>query len=75
MTDPPRDRLEFWIRFGCAALFFGAIFFLMGIRFVDAAGLWVSLAVWAVCTLAISLWAALRGDTAWEKMIHMLRWW
>jgi hypothetical protein len=75
MTHPPRDRQEFWIRFVCAALFFGTILLLFGIRFVDAAGLYVTLAVWAVCTLAISLYAALHGDAAWAALIRIFRWW
>jgi hypothetical protein len=75
MSNPPKDRQEFWIRFVCAAFFFGTILLLLGIRLVDAAGLWVTLAAWAVSTLSISIFAALRGDAVWHSSLRIFRWW
>lgn len=75
MSDPPRDRTEFWIRFTCAFIFFGAILALLGISHLDGLGLTRAVVTWAVCVLGISLYAAYHGDRAWERLIHFFRWW
>ena len=74
MSNPPHDRLEFWIRFGCAFIFSGAILFLLGLRIVDQTGLIPGVCGWAVSVTAISVYAALRGDSAWEFLINLFRW-
>ena len=72
--EPPRDRLEFVIRFVCAAVFFGFVVALLGLRFVETFG-WGAVAGWAAITAAIATFAACYGDEAWHKLIHFIRWW
>ena len=74
MTDHPRDRSEFVIRFVFAGVFFGCVVALIGIRFVDSIGL-LTLAVWSAITTALSLFAAIRGDEAWRTLANFFRWW
>ncbi len=74
-TDPPLGREEFWIRFVCSFIFFGALLALIGLRFIDTAGLAATAAVWAAASIAVSLFAARHGDEAWSKLIGLLRWW
>jgi len=73
MSNPPKDQSEFWIRFVCAALFFGLIMGIWVLRSVDSWGIPMSVAIWATSTLAISLYAAMTGDEAWEKLLNL--WW
>ncbi|MES2922755.1 MAG: hypothetical protein V4819_14470 [Verrucomicrobiota bacterium] len=75
MSNPPSDRWEFWIRFICSFLFFGFIVALGVLRGVDSWGLPAGITVWALATLAISLYAAKVGDEAWHKLLNFLRWW
>jgi len=74
MTDPPIDRAEFLIRFVCAAMFFGIVIALIGIRFIDSVHLSL-IAIWGTLTIAISLLAAFRGDTVWRGFAGFFRWW
>ena len=74
MSDPPADRIEFLIRFGCAAMFFGCIMALIGIRFIDSIHP-ASVAIWGLLTISISLLAALRGDGVWRGFAGFIRWW
>ena len=74
MSDPPKDRAEFWIRFVCSFMFFGLIVAICVLRCVDSCGLPVGIAVWAVATFSISLYAAMAGDEAWHNIISFLRW-
>jgi hypothetical protein len=75
MSDPPQDRLEFWIRFVCAFLFFGFIAALGVLRVIDSWGLLIGIAVWAAVSFAISFYAAKVGDEAWHSLIRFFRWW
>ena len=75
MSAPPRDSMEFWIRFGCAFVFFGFIFAVILVRYVDGMGLLLGIAVWVVATVAVSCYAARVGDEAWHKLIGGFRWW
>ena len=74
MSDPPRDRAEFLIRFVCATIFFGIVIALIGIRFIDSVHL-TSIAIWSIMTIAVSLLAALRGDEVWRGFAGFFRWW
>jgi hypothetical protein len=71
--DPPRDRLEFWVRFTFGAIF-GSIFALA--------------LVWAVYDLTPTVWlftpagalilglsAAYWGDSFWRLLLGLFRWW
>lgn len=73
--DPPRDREEFWIRFGFALVFFGGLFALLGIRFIDSAGVLPTLVIWGLSSVSISAFAAWHGDDAWRRICGFLRWW
>lgn len=75
MTTPPRDRSEFWIRFGCSFLFFGFLLALLSLRFIDSLGLALGCVAWFVATVGISIYAAITGDEAWHKIVNFLRWW
>jgi hypothetical protein len=72
MSNPPRDRSEFWIRFVCAFVFFGFIIALGILKFADSWGITGSVAIWAVASLAISLYAAKIGDEAWYQLLDFL---
>lgn len=75
MSKPPIDLLEFWIRFLCSFLFFGFLFALLLLRFMDTLGWFGSLGAWLTITSTISLYAARTGDDAWSRIISCLRWW
>jgi len=75
VNKPPTDWLGFWIRFGCSFIFFGFIFALGFLRFVDHTGLLFGSLIWAMLTIGISIYAAKAGDEAWHKIINALRWW
>lgn len=72
--EPPRDRQEFVIRFAFAAVFFGFVVALAGLRFVESFS-WSAVAGWAAITAGISTFAAWHGDEAWRKLIGFFRWW
>lgn len=75
MNVPPRDRFEFWVRFGCSFLFFGFLLALLSLRFIDSLGLPLGCAAWFVATSGISIYAGLVGDEAWHRIVNLLRWW
>ena len=72
--DRPRDLSEFTIRFVCAAVSFGFVAALIGLRFIDSFSSG-AVAVWALVTSGLSLIAALRGDEAWGSLANFFRWW
>jgi hypothetical protein len=78
MSQPPRDRFEYWIRFTCAFFFFGVVLGLGGIA-IQFLGEGLSPATmamfWGGATLACSLYAARVGDDAWRKLLELIRWW
>jgi hypothetical protein len=75
MSDPPKDRSEFWIRFTCSFVFFGFVIAIGVLRGVDSWGLPIGFAVWATASLAISIYAAKVGDEAWHSLLGFFRWW
>jgi hypothetical protein len=75
MSDRPRDRFEFWVRFSCAFLFFGCLIALAVLRWFSSSGLAPAIATWALATLAISTYAAKVGDAAWHRLLNFIRWW
>jgi len=75
MSDPPKDRVEYWIRFVCAFLFFGFIMALVILRCVDGWGLKTGIAVWAIVTTGISMYAARQGDDAWRTILRFFGGW
>jgi len=75
MSDPPRDRSEFWIRFVCAFLFFGFLAAFAIIRCVDSLGVAAGVGIWAAVVLSISVYAARVGDEAWHHLFDSIRWW
>lgn len=74
MSEPPKDRSEYWVRFVCAFLFFGLIAGLVLLRVVSPVGPG-GIGVWLLVTISISLYAARVGDEAWEELIKTIRWW
>lgn len=72
MSEPPRDREEFWIRFVCAFFCFGFLAALLMFRFIDELGIPAGLGIWLLVVLSISLYAARYGDAAWEKLGRVL---
>lgn len=68
------DHAGFLIRFGCAAVFYGFVFALIGIRFVDTIEP-LFVVAWAVLTISVSILVASRGDAAWRRLAGWLRWW
>jgi hypothetical protein len=75
MNDHPFDWLEFWIRFGCAFVFFGLLFALLMLRFIDSIGLPLGIAMWIASTVGTGIYAARVGDDAWHRIINALKWW
>jgi hypothetical protein len=75
MSDRPFDWLEFWIRFGCAFVFFGFLFALLLLRFADSTGLPLGIVIWMTSTVVVCIYAARVGDEAWHRIINALRWW
>lgn len=75
MSDSSFDWPGFWIRFGCSFVFFGVIFALGLLRFVDDTGLILGSGIWALLTVGVSIYAARVGDEAWHRLIDALRWW
>lgn len=75
MKNQPFDWLEFWIRFGCSVVFFGFLFALLLLRFVDMTGLSLGITIWIASTVGVGLYAARVGDEAWHRIIEVLRWW
>jgi hypothetical protein len=69
MSNPPKDKTEFWIRFVCSFLFFGFIVALAILRLFASWELSTGIAVWAVVSLAISFYAARVGDEAWGNLL------
>ena len=74
MRNPPKDRAIFAIRLSCGFCFFGLIFALIGLRFIESANPW-RLGIWVAITFAVSFYAAWEGDGAWKRLIAILRWW
>jgi len=74
MSSPPTDRLEYWVRFVCVFIIFGAIVFLLFLRYSSSFSL-VSLTVPMSITLLICHYAARVGDEAWYRLINLFRWW
>ena len=71
--DPPRDRLEFWVRFACGAVF-GPILAAVLVRWIlpDIAMTWlVALFVALLFGVAAALW----GDRFWHFLLGLFRWW
>jgi hypothetical protein len=68
MSEPPRDRLEFWVRFICAFVFFGLVSGVMIFKNVTFDQPNLGQLYWALTTLAISLLAARVGDAAWRGL-------
>ncbi len=75
MNKPPRDREEFWVRFGCAFLFFGFLAALLIVRYLDSLGIAQGIGLWTIIVISISLYAAKVGDQAWHNIIESIRWW
>jgi hypothetical protein len=75
MKEQPLDWTEFWIRFICSFLFFGFLFALLFLRFIDETGLAWGIGIWVTLTAGVSCYAARVGDEAWHKIIHALTWW
>jgi len=71
---PPMDRAEYWIRFVCAFIVFGAITALFLLRYTNtfSAGY---LATTLLFTVLISIYAARTGDEAWHRIVNFFRWW
>lgn len=73
MPDPPKDRLEFWVRFTCGALFGLVIGCVWWFR-----GFWESEIGWLAIPIAgfICAFAAVRwGDNFWVRVFGCFRWW
>lgn len=73
-----KDRLEFWVRFVCAFLFFGLLAGGLALRFMHEYGVgrtfWISL----IFTLLVSTWLAWKGDAGWKTILSkadMRNWW
>ncbi len=76
MNTPPRDKEEFWVRFICSFLFFGAIAAGGVLLYaLDRLGITASVTIWAIMTLVISLYAAKVGDDAWHTLLSFFRHW
>ncbi len=75
MSDSSFDWEEFWIRFVCSFLFFGFIFALGLLRYVEDTGWILGGVIWTVLTVGVSIYAAKVGDEAWHKLLDGLRWW
>ena len=73
MSVPPRDRFEFRARFGCSFLFFGFLLALLSWPCVGWLGLALSAFLWLALTLGISVYAALKGDEAWKKVLDFIQ--
>ena len=74
MGDPPKDWSILVIRFIFAAIFFGFLIALIGIRYVESVNL-ANLGAWFAITSSVSFLAAWFGDEAWLRLIGFLRWW
>jgi hypothetical protein len=75
MSDPPKDRSEFWIRFVCSFVFFGIIAAIVLLKYFDSWDLKAVLAVWAGVTLTISFYTTRAGDSAWYHLLGLFRGW
>lgn len=75
MSNPPTDRAEFWIRFVCAFFFFGIVWALLGLRFVDSVGLIPTAVGCTILTLIVSIYVAQIGDDGWRNFTNFIRWW
>ena len=75
MSELPRDREEFWIRFICAFLCFGLLAALLMLRRIDELGISAGLGIWLMVVLFMSFYAARVGDQAWVKLVNLLCWW
>jgi hypothetical protein len=73
MPDPPRDRLEFWVRFVCGGLFGFVISGLIWLRMFDLTEFgWLGIPA----TSLICAFAAVRfGDDFWASLRFLFRWW
>ena len=72
MPNPPQDRSEFWIRFGCAFAFFGFLSAFGGLLIVDDVGIATACTIWAVYTIAAGIYAARHGDEAWNVILSWI---
>lgn len=68
-SEPPRNRMEYGVRFVCAFLVFGLLFGLVAIRFMEQIPTLKVLGLWAATTLLVSLWLARKGDSGWERIV------
>jgi len=75
MSKPPRDRLEFWIRFIGTFFVFGVISAVCCLNLYHSWGLTKCIAVGVVATLLPSTYAAFSGDNTWLKIMDYIRWW
>ncbi len=75
MSEPPRDWLEFWVRFVCAFVVFGLVLGIIMLRYLE----WLTPVqlglVWGLSTLLTSLIAACVGDAFWHEAFSHFRWW
>lgn len=71
--DPPRDRLDFWVRFACGTVFGTLLGLLLFWRVLPSVGL--SLATLAIGGLLFGLGAAYWGDSFWHFLLGLFRWW
>jgi hypothetical protein len=73
MPDPPRDRLEFWVRFVCGGLFGLVMSGLFWLRMFDLTEFgWLCIpAAGLFCAFA----AARCGDSFWTPLRFVFRWW
>ncbi len=73
MVDRPRDKLEFWVRFVCGAVFGTLLGLLLVWPFLpDVAMSWFTL---LIGVLFFGLVAALWGDRFWHFILGLFRWW
>jgi uncharacterized membrane protein len=69
----PQNRTEFLIRFIIAAIFFGVVVALIGLRFVTTLDL-LTVVVWILVSLSLSILVAVRGDGAWRGLANLFKW-
>lgn len=69
MNQPPKTRLEFWVRFVCASIVFGFAGGFGVLRLLDELPLTILLIGWLVSTFSATLIAVRYGDSVWSQLI------
>lgn len=73
MPDPPRDGLEFWVRFVCGGLFGFVISGVMWLRMFDLTEFgWLGI---PAAGLIFAFAAARFGDAFWASFARIFGWW